>query len=288
MCFRSSGARPNSDISSDEDEDRFPQEHLTVVRQFQDHPGSRNWLNPLETSSSYRTALKAVHSRQLPASSGACDGVVKGLVSDGNELHVRVTNIRDLLSHAKEKGGNTANGQIKTEPTKMKIKRGVKMESQLQVTDRMSIIPDLNEGSRGASFVTNEPLTCEDTVTKREREIEMEVVLKLFLSGTVDSTGTFVFICLSIKMATNENLAKGFKQNGAEQEEGSLIVSVYLKHPNADENAHRRDFKMKFSPALEKGEKGLLKFIDKKELEKYIAHDNSVDICLSIQFESSL
>ena len=288
MCFRSNGARPNSDISSDEDEDRFPQEHLTVVRQFQDPPGSRNWLYPLETTSSYRTALKAVHSRQMPASSGACDRVVKGLVSDENEFHVRVTNIRDLLSHAKEKSGNTATGQIKTEPTKMKIKRGVKMESQLEVPDRMSITPDLNEGSRGASFDTNEPLTCEDTVTKREPEIELEVVLKLFLKGSGDSTGTFVFICVSTKMVPNENLAEGFKQNVPEQEEGWLIVSVCLKHPNTDDNPYRRDFKMKFSPALEKGEKGLLKFIDKEELEKYIAQENFVDIYLSIQFESSL
>ncbi|XP_075263499.1 uncharacterized protein LOC142355120, partial [Convolutriloba macropyga] len=88
--------------------------------------------------------------------------------------------------------------------------------------------------------------------TQREiqKRIEADVVLKVFLNGCDYATDQFVSVCLSVVNINEEEQKQDVRQNIPEA--GWLFVSVYLNHPDTDENAYRRDFRMKFSPAVEK------------------------------------
>ena len=75
-------------------------------------------------------------------------------------------------------------------------------------------------------------------------------MLKVFLNGFDYATDQFVSVCLSFVKRNEAEQKQDIRQNIPE--ERWLIVSLYLKHPNTDDNPYRRDFKMKFSFQLQK------------------------------------
>ena len=188
--------------------------------------------------------------------------IMTDILVDKNMCRVRLHNVRQLRKFAEDMKGNKTFRVLKTRPIRVELMgRDVKRLSsdktvELEKSEQREI----------------------------EKRIEADVVLKVFLNGCDYATDQFVSVSLSVVKRNEEEHKEEVRQNVLEEE--WLIVSVYLKQPNTDDNAYRRDFKMKFSSALEKGEKGLLKFIDKKEFEKYIANDGSVAIGVRILFES--
>ena len=184
--------------------------------------------------------------------------IITDIVQQGNLFCAKIPNLRVLQQFAEGMKGNKTFEMLKTRPIRLLLSRGLK----------------------GDQTVESEKKT-QGEIQKR---IEADVVLKVFLNGCDYATDQFVSVCLSVVKRNEEEQKQNVRQNIPE--EGWLILSVYLKHPDTDDNAYRRDFKMKFSSALEKGEKGLLKFIDKNEVLNYIAKDGSAVIGVLILFRS--
>ena len=135
--------------------------------------------------------------------------------------------------------------------------------------EALTIRPVHLKVSNKPTFVCGQALKSDQI----DESFNCEVVAKVFLNGTGNEAGKSVSVCVSVvnKDADRQNLLEGRK----------LIVSIYLKDLN-ENKPYRKDFKMDFSPELEKGEKGLLKFVSKRELDDYITDDGAVTFGVSI------
>ncbi|XP_075242331.1 uncharacterized protein LOC142337119 [Convolutriloba macropyga] len=240
-------------------------EHNEISTFFKSDSTSKEWgNNPSGEKSAKRRPdlvgiLNQIKLNGLPAGTP----ILTNVVQQKNLLRVIIPNVRELQHFAEEMKGNKTFQLLKTRPIRVELMgRDVKRLSREKTVEL--------EKSEQREI---------------EKRIEADVVLKVFLNGCDYATDQFVSVCLSVVNRNEEEQKQDVRQNIPEEE--WLIVSVYLKHPNTDENAYRKDFKMKFSPQLEKGGKGLVKFIDKKELSKYISPvDGSVTIGVSILIES--
>ena len=176
--------------------------------------------------------------------------IMTDILAKNNMVRVIVPNIKLLQNFAEDMKDDKKFKLLKTRPVNLKIK--------------------MNSRASSIGYETR----SKSKQTQIESEIDAEVVIKVFLNGTEVATDKFVSVCLSVvnKSETRQNVL----------EEQWLIVSVYMKQPNSDDKPYRRDFKMKFSSALEKGEKGLLEFISKKDFNKFVSENGSVTVGLSL------
>ena len=238
-------------------------EHNEISMIFKSDSTSKEWGNNPNVEKSAKRwpdlvgILNQIKLNGLPAGTP----ILTNVVQQKNLLRVIIPNVRELQHFAEEMKGNKTFQLLKTRP----------------------IIVELM--GRDVKRFSGEKTVEKSEQREIEKRIEADVVLKVFLNGCDYATDQFVSVCLSVVNRNEEEQKQDVRQNIPEEE--WLIVSVYLKHPDTDDNAYRKDFKMKFSPQLEKGEKGLVKFIDKKEFSKYISPvDGSVTIGVSILIES--
>ena len=194
-----------------------------------------------------QTILSQIKNRTL---STADTPILTDTLAMNNLLRVKIPEAKVLQEFAEGMKDDKKFKLLKTRPVTLKVKR-----------------------KSSASSIGCETRS-KSKQTQIERGIDAEVVLKVFLNGTGEATDKFVSVCLSVvnKSETRQNVL----------EEQWLIVSVYMKQPNSDDKPYRRDFKMKFSSALEKGEKGLLEFISKKDFTKFVSENGSVTMGLSL------
>ncbi|XP_075264404.1 uncharacterized protein LOC142356366 isoform X2 [Convolutriloba macropyga] len=185
--------------------------------------------------------------------------IITDIVQQGNLFCAKIPNPLVLQQFAEDMKGNKTFEMLKSRRIRLQPSKGLKRDQTVESEKK----------------------------TRREiqKRIGANVVLKVFLNRCDYATDQFVSVCLFVVNRNEEEQKQDVRQNIPEK--GWLIVSLYLKHPGTDENAYRGDFRIYFSPAVEKIEKGLMKFIDKRDFEKYIAKDGSAVIGVLFFFDHS-
>ena len=201
----------------------------------------------------FSATLREIKENKLPANTP----ILTDIFLEKNKFRIIIPNITELQKFAEAMKGNKTFELLKTRPIRLELGRGV---------------------NKLTSDKTVESGRCEQT----ETIIEADIVFKIFLNGVSHATDQFVSVCLSIVPRNDKQCTEQLDKNVLEK---WLVASVYLKGPNRDDKPYRKDFKMKFFSQLEEGDKGLMKFIEKREFTNYLA-DDSVTVGVAIRLES--
>ena len=197
-----------------------------------------------------QTTLIAILDKIISDKLKAGTPILTNVITRKNMIYIKAEKVKLLQQFAEHKNikGNKELAALKVRPVNLKV-------------------PKKQTGAGCGQAVKHD---------QRDVFINCVVVVKVFLNGTGDQTDKSVSVCVSV---VNRD---GDRQKV--QEGQKLVVSIYLKDPNKKE-VYRRDFKMDFSPALEKMEKGLFSFISKEEFGKYVKN-GAAQFGVSITFGS--
>ena len=193
-------------------------------------------------------SIKSVFDQIKSGQLKAMTPILTNVCSRNNMVYIRAENVKLLQKFAEEMKGNEDMETLKTRPVNLKV-------AQIRPSAGDGLLPKKEQ---------TDYLNC-------------EVVVKVFLNGTKSKIDRSVSVCVSVVNRDGDrwNVLEGRK----------LIVSIYLKYPSGNK-PYRKDFKMDFSPELEKGEKGLLEFISKENIENYIT-DGAITFGVAIRSGSS-
>ncbi|XP_063714195.1 uncharacterized protein LOC134841996 [Symsagittifera roscoffensis] len=231
----------------------FPQKSNQLLEKENQNPvgtssgsGNESLLskNQSENSDSLNSELKSILEQIESGQLKASTPILTNVFTRNSMIYITAEKVKLLQQFAEKMKNNKEFEALKIRPFHLKV-------------------------SNKPTFVCGQALKSDQI----DESFNCEVVAKVFLNGTGNEAGKSVSVCVSVvnKDADRQNLLEGRK----------LIVSIYLKDLN-ENKPYRKDFKMDFSPELEKGEKGLLKFVSKRELDDYITDDGAVTFGVSI------